>query len=377
MKKSEHIGLRTWVEINTKAISANYRAFRKLIPKNVKLAGVVKSNAYGHNFIEFAQELEKLGVGMLAVDSLVEGLALRKSGVKKPILVLGYTLPEMVSKALRKNIHLTISSRDSLRAFLKIPNARHIPIHLKIDTGMHRQGFTFSEIEKVLGILTENKIQPAGLYTHFASAKDVNDRVFTEAQIAELMVWRKVSLETGFSPIVHAGATGGALGFPNAHFDMVRVGAGLYGFWKPQELKDAFGSKFLLKPVLSWKTVVSEIKEIPAGSGVGYDLTHNTKHITRIAVCPVGYWHGYPRLLSNNADVLVRGKRAKVLGRISMDMIVIDVTDVRLVKMGDEVVLIGRSGKEEIPAAELAERCNTSAYEILTRLNPLMKRVYK
>lgn len=377
MPKINHKGLRTWIEIDTKAIRSNYLLFKKIIPKNVRMMGVVKSNAYGHNLTEFALELEKLGVDMLAVDSLVEGLALRKSGVKTPILVLGYTLPEMFTKALKKNISLTISSMDGLRSFLKTTNASRIPVHIKVDTGMHRQGFLFSEIEKVIGILVDNKIQVAGLYTHFASAKDLNDRAFTESQIAELEGWEKVFKSAGLSPVVHAGATGGTLGFQKAHFDMVRVGAGLYGFWTQKEVEIACGKKLLLKPVLSWKTIISEIKEIPTGSGVGYDTTHITSGLTRIAVCPVGYWHGYPRTLSNTADVLVHGKRAKVLGRVSMDMIVVDVTDIPKTKVGDEVVLIGRSGKDEIHASELAVRACTSAYEIVTRLNPLIKRIYK
>lgn len=374
--KVEHKGLRTWVEIDTKAIKANYRAFRKILPKNVRMMGVVKSNAYGHNLTEFARELEKLGIDMLAVDSLVEALALRKSGVKTPILVLGYTLPEMFAEALRKNIHLTISSIEGLRVFLKTPNANRIPIHLKVDTGMHRQGFLLREVPQVLKVFIKSNVQVAGLYTHFASAKDSNDRAFTEAQIAEFNLWRTALQSAGFSPIAHASATGGALGFRDAHFDMVRIGAGLYGFWTPEEVERVFKEKLSLKPVLSWKTIISEVKEIPAGSGIGYDVTHKATSATRIAVCPVGYWHGYPRAMSNNAEVLVRGKRAAVLGRVSMDMIVIDITHIQKVKVRDEVVLIGHSGKEEIHASELAERSGTSAYEILTRLNPLMKRIY-
>ncbi len=367
--KVEHNGLRTWIEIDTKAIHANYQTFRKILPKKVRILGVVKSNAYGHSIVEYSRELEKLGIDMLAVDSLVEALVIRKSGIKTPVLVLGYTLPEMFAKALRKNIHLTISSIEGLKFFLKTPFANVIPIHLKVDTGMHRQGFLLPEIKKVLKMITEEKINVAGLYTHFASAKDPNERLFTKGQIAEFEIWRSAILLAGFTPIVHASATGGSLYFNEAHYDMVRIGAGLYGFWPDDK-------NFSAKPVLSWKTIISEIKEIPAGSCVGYDLTHKVKKDTRIAVCPVGYWHGYPRALSNNADVLVQGKRAKVLGRISMDMIVIDVTSIPRVKIGCEVVLIGSTGKEEISANEIAERAGTSAYEILTRLNPLMKRIY-
>ncbi|MBI5400885.1 MAG: alanine racemase [Candidatus Yonathbacteria bacterium] len=282
----------------------------------------------------------------------------------------------MFARARGKNIHITVSGIVGLKTFLKTPNTKKIPIHLKVDTGMHRQGFMLSEIETVLKILMKGSIQIAGLYTHFASAKDLNDRTFTEEQIEELVVWRTALFAAGFSPLVHAGATGGTLGFPKAHFDMVRVGAGLYGFWTADEVKRAFKGGLPLKPVLSWKTIISEIKEIPVGSGIGYDLTYKTKYAARIAVCPVGYWHGYPRQLSNVADVLVHGKRAQVLGRVSMDMIVIDVTNIPRIKVGDEAVLIGRSGKEEILARELAERSGTTAYEILTRLNPLMKRIY-
>ncbi len=377
MKKNEHTGLRTWIEIDTKAIKANYHFFRKLVPKNVDICGVVKSNAYGHNFIEFAFELEKLGINMLAVDSLIEGLALRKSGIKTPILVLGYTLPEMFSKAVGKNIHLTISSIDGLQTFLKKPNAKKIPIHIKVDTGMHRQGFLPKEQEEVLKILGLTKgIKVEGLYTHFAAAKDPSQTVFTNMQTAEFVRWRVALRNAGRSPVAHASATGGAIVFPNANFDMVRVGIGLYGVAPSEEISRRLTLETKLKPTLSWKTIISETKEIPAGSGVGYDLTYHVQRPTRIAVCPVGYWHGYPRALSNTAEVLVNGKRAPVLGRVSMDMIVIDVTDIPKAKTGDEVVLIGTSGKEKITATELARLAGTSAYEILTRLNPLMKRIY-
>ncbi|MBI5798702.1 MAG: alanine racemase [Candidatus Yonathbacteria bacterium] len=377
MKKTEHVGLRTWIEVDTRAIKANYQTFRKLIPKNVRMAGVVKSNAYGHNLTEFALELEKLGIDMLAVDSITEALSLRKSGIKAPILVLGYTLPEMFAKAVGKNVHLTISSIDGLRTFLKTNKAKKIPVHIKVDTGMHRQGFLLSEVEKVLSMLSTAKVDIAGLYTHFAEAKSPQDRAFTSGQLVEFEAWRVAVASAGFSPVVHAGATGGSLAFPGAHFDMARIGIGMYGAWPSEELKHAFIKKFILKPVLSWKTIISEVKDVKKGEAVGYDLTHQFAQPSRIAVCPIGYWHGYPRLLSNNAEVLVRGVRAKVLGRVSMDMTVIDVTNILGVKIGDEVVLIGCSGKEEVTAHELALHSNSTAYEILTRLNPLMKRVYR
>lgn len=378
MKKENRIGLRTWVEIDKNAIRSNYRAFRKFIPATVNIMGIVKSNAYGHNITEFASELESSGANMLAVDSLVEALVLKKSGIKIPILVLGYTLPEMYEKAFKKNIHITISSLHGLKMFFKSPFSKKIPIHLKVDTGMHRQGFLMSEKAEVFSLLNKYKKQMllAGLYTHFASAKDPEDKQFTEKQIKEFEVWRKSFFDEGYSLLVHAGATGGALAFRNSHFDMVRVGIGLYGVY-PSSAVEFFSKKEIgLKPALSWKTIISEIKEIEKGEGVGYDLTHSVKKKTKIAVCPVGYWHGYFRSLSNNAHVLVRGARANVLGRVSMDMIVIDVSGIKNIKTGDEVALIGKSGKDEIFAADLAEKAGTSAYELLTRINPLIKRFY-
>lgn len=377
MKKTDRAELRTWVEIDRRAIRANYRALRKLIPNGVRIAGVVKSNASGHDLILFSVELEKCGIEMLAVDSLVEALALRKAKIHLPILVIGYTLPEMYAKAANKNIHLTISSTEALRTLLKNPKTKKIPVHIKVDTGMHRQGFSFSELDKVLFLIKNSGISVAGLYTHFASAKNPNEREFTLKQVREFNAWREAFTHAGFSFLTHAGATGGALFFPEAHFDMVRVGAGLYGFWTPQETELMLRKNFSLKPALSWKTIISEVKEIPAGSGVGYDLTYKTKRTTRVAVCPIGYWHGYPRSLSDRSDVLVHGKRARVLGRVSMDMIVIDVTDIPRAKIEDEVVLVGRFGDEEITANELAQHAGTTAYEILTRLNPLMKRIYR
>lgn len=379
MKKVEREGLRTWIEIDTKAIRANYRTFRKFIPKEVRMAGVVKSNAYGHNLTEFALELEKLGIDMLAVDSITEALSLRRSGVKTPILVLGYTLPEMFVKAVGKNIHLTISSLPGLRVFLKSLYARKIPIHLKVDTGMHRQGFLLEEKDTVLKLLlgAGKRVRVLGLYTHFATAKDPEDRAFTSKQIKEFSVWRAAFQEKRFAVFAHAGASAGTLLFPEAHFDMVRVGIGLYGVYPSEEIQRVYASALGLKPILSWKTIVSEIKNVPKGEAVGYDLTHRFKNPSRIAVCPVGYWHGFPRALSNNAFVLIRGKRAPVLGRVSMDMIIVDATHIPEVRVGDEVVLIGESGKEEVSATEFAHRAGTTAYEILTRLNPLMKRIYR
>ena len=180
----------------------------------------------------------------------------------------------------------------------------------------------------------------------------------------------------GFETLIkHAAATSGAIIFPQSHFNLVRIGIGLYGLWPSKETKAAFEGKIKLEPILSWKTVVGQIRNLPKGSKLGYDLTETLSRPSKVAVLPIGYWHGFPRSLSSIGKVLINGKGAKVLGRVSMDMVSVDVTDVKNVKVGDEAVIIGKSGKSEISADDVAYLSDTINYEIVTRLNPLIKRM--
>ncbi len=379
MKKLRTAQLRTWVEIDKKAIAYNYRLFRKFIGPKVRLMGVVKSNAYGHNLIEYSRELEGLGVDWFGVDSITEGLALREAKIRDPILVLGHVLPSMLSEACKKNISVTISSFTMLKAALSVSTQKSsLAVHVKVDTGMHRQGFQLHEQKALLEMLKKNKkIRVEGLYTHFAEAKNPRSGDATRRQIAEFEAWIKIFQEAGFAPIVHASATGGTLLYPKAHFDMVRVGIGLYGLWPSEEAKQYLQHRLTLKPVLSWKGIVSEVKEVKKGERVGYDFTEMLMRNTRLAVIPIGYWHGFPRLLSGRGRVLICGKPARVVGRVSMDMIVVDVTDIPRAKPGDIATIIGKDGKEEITAGEIASFAATTHYEIVTRLNPLMMKIYK
>lgn len=385
--KIDHSGLRTWIEVDRKAIKHNYSVFRSIISKNIKLLAVVKSNAYGHDFFQFAREMENPpdggGADFLGVDSVVEGLALRREGIKIPILVLGYTLPEKIIEAVKNNLSITISSLEQLQTILargvlaKISGK--LKIHIKVDTGMHRQGFLMGH-QKTLSYKLQaisSKLVIEGLYTHFASAKNPAFPKDTKKQIEEFEKWIKIFKDSGFSPIVHASATAGTILFPESHFDMVRIGIGLYGKWPAKEVKAYAEKKISLQPVLEWKTIISEIKFLKKGERLGYDLAETLYCDSVIGICPVGYWHGFPRALSSVGSVLVKGKRAKILGRVSMDMIVVDLTKIQGVKVGDVATLIGKDGKEEIDAVEMANLSDTSDYEILTRLNPLIKRIYK
>ncbi|HEY9585642.1 MAG TPA: alanine racemase [Candidatus Paceibacterota bacterium] len=379
MKKPED--LRTWIEIDKKAIAHNYRVFRKLLKKKTKFLAVVKSNAYGHNLLEFAPEMEKLGVDWLGVDSLVEARSARAVGVKIPILVLGCTLPLLYDEARESGVSITISNFDQLEKALKLkPTKRSLKVHIKVDTGMHRQGFQLEEAEKLLGMLDKAKhsvVIVEGLYTHFAEAKNPRAGDNTRRQISEFKDWIKKFHDAGFSPIIHAAATGAALLYPEAHFDMVRIGIGCYGLWPSDEAERFLGRKIKLRPVLSWGAVVSEVKHVKKGERVGYDFTERLMRDTTLAVIPVGYWHGMPRLASSKGRVIINGKTARILGRVSMDMIVVDVTDIPNVTVGSELTLVGRNGKEEIKAGELAGFTGTTHYEIVTRLNPLIKKFYR
>ncbi|MEK7081636.1 MAG: alanine racemase [Patescibacteria group bacterium] len=371
--KNARNGLRTWIEVDCPAIEKNYKLFRSLIPSKTKLLAVVKSNAYGHGLVDFTKELERLGTDWFGVDSVVEALTLRREGIKIPILVLGYTLPEKFKEAAAHDISITVSSFETLKALQKNHFPKPLKIHIKVDTGMHRQGFLPQDLPKVISFL---KIKPEGLYTHFAMAKNPAFPEYTRRQIAEFEQWRAAFTKIGLSPIYHASATAGVLIFPEAHFDMVRVGIGLYGLWPAKEIESYFASRLTLKPVLSWKTIISEIKELPKGAKIGYDCVETLQKDSRMAVCPIGYWHGYPRALSGIGFVLVNGQRAKILGRVSMDMIIVDVSDITGAKVGAEVVLIGKQGKEKITVNELANLSDTSHYEFVTRINPLIKRIY-
>lgn len=373
--------LRTWIEIDTKALRSNAEQFLKLIPKMTRLMAVIKSNAYGHGLVQVAKLLSSNQLPVpsnrlwFGVDSIVEALRLRREGIKNPILVLGYTPPSRLAEAGTNGIALTISNFEALKVLAALK--KRPPIHIKIDTGMHRQGFLPSQTHQLIKLVRIFKLTPAGVYTHFASAKDRDDRHYTEAQLGRFGDVISAFERAGFTGLIrHAAASGGTLLFPESHLDVVRIGIGLYGYWPSKEsgIKNR-ESRMILKPVLTWKTIVSEVKTIPKGSYVGYDGTERVKRNTKIAVLPIGYWHGYDRGLSGIGEVLIRGRRAKVLGRVSMDMITVDVTAVSGVKAGDEAVLVGKQGKETIRADEIAEKIGTTHYEFLTRINPLIKRI--
>ena len=387
---SEKSGLRTWIEIDTKAIAHNYEVVRGLIPADCKLMSVAKSNAYGHSLVDFSLEMQKLGIDWIGVDSIVEAIAVRKAGVTVPVFVLGYTLPEMLATAVEMDISITVSTFETLEAITESNFAQNsqdskqgqqkLKVHIKVDTGMHRQGFQEGEMLHVIKTLQKpalaEKIEVEGLFTHFATAKNPAFPAHTLAQIVIFEKWVNAFVQAGFKPIRHACASGGTFLFPQAHFDMVRVGIALYGLYPSHETQLFMKEKITLKPVLTWKTILGEVKKVPKGEKVGYDLTETLRRDTVMGICPIGYWHGFPRNLSSIGYVIVRGKKSRVVGRVSMDMINVDLTEIDGAKVGDEVTLIGQDGEEVVSVEDIASAVANSTYEVITRLNPLIKRIY-
>lgn len=373
----DHTGIRTWVEIDTQNLKHNFDIFRHLTKPKTRLMAIAKSNAYGHDFIQYSRVMEKIGADFIGVDSMTEAVKLRGKGIKIPILVLGYTLPELYPKAATENISLTISSFDSLEKLSEVDSK--VNIHIKVDTGMHRQGFFLEDLPEVIDQLKSCKnIHLEGLYSHFASAKDPNKLGATNQQIKIFKKAAQLFRSAGYNNILrHTSATAGTLLFPEAHFDMVRVGLGLMGLWPSKEIETYLSKKIELKPVLAWNTIIGEIKYLNKSEKVGYDFTETLGRDSQIAILPVGYWHGYRRGFSNIGQVEIDGKSAKVIGRVSMDMIVIDITGHSNLKVGEIVTLLSDNSKSASSAINLASLINASWYELVTQINPLIKRFYK
>jgi len=366
----------TWAEVDLKAIEYNYRQVAKLVGKNVNIMVVVKANAYGHGTVEVSQVLESLGVSYLGVATTDEAVRLRDHGIKTPILVLGSVLPDEVSVAVEKDITLTLASPDLLEAIDRESEAgkKRAKVHISIDTGMGRIGIWHEEaLNFIKNVWNEYKnIIVEGIYTHFSSAG--RDDFFTNYQIEsfEKLLQRLEDFDVRI-PLRHSANSIATVDIKRSHLNLVRPGLIIYGMYP----KYNFPKLIKLKPALSLKTKIVYIKDTPPGRSISYGRTYITQKPTRIATLPIGYADGYARNLSNKAEVLVRGRRAPVVGRVTMDQMMIDVGNIRGARVGDEVVLIGKQGREEIRAEKLARLAETIAYEFVCGISNRVPRIYK
>lgn len=361
----------TWATIDLSRFDRNVEAIRAKLPQGARLVAVLKADAYGHGAVELAKCLGADEVVMIAVALFEEAMELRDAGITLPILTLGPLSAAQIAAAQQHRITIGITGPEMLAEAVEVAREHPVVAHLKLDSGMNRMGSTGDDLETIAGMIrSAPRLRIDAIYTHFANAGDPNDG-FTNGQLARFreMLERLESL--GVAARVHHTSNSAAtmLGIVQQG-DYVRVGLSLYG----AEPLDVGTSR--LEPILRWTTRVARLKRVGAGQRVGYGMTWTAPRESVIATLPVGYADGYDRLLSNRGEVLIRGRRASVVGRVSMDLVTIDVTGIPDVAAGDEVVLLGRDGDDEISAEEHAAWSATISYEVFCRISARVPRLY-
>jgi alanine racemase len=360
----------TWAEIDRGAFERNVASVASHLTAGTKLIALLKADAYGHGAIELARRCKPEQVAMIGVALLEEALELRDAGITLPILVLGPLSERQVRLALERDITLGVPGPEELAIVAAVAKERDVAIHLKLDSGMGRMGTVESELPDVVELIrSAPRLRVDALYTHFANAGDVRDP-FTTDQLARFDTLVETLREAGLSAPLHHAANSAATFRGITPGDYARVGIALYG----AEPLDEHSPR--LEPVMRWRTAIARLKELPPGHAVGYGTTFFTTRPSRIATLPIGYADGYRRGLSNRGEVLVRGKRVPVVGRVSMDLVTIDVTDIEDAGPGDEVVLLGRQGEEEIAVEELAAKLDTISYEVFCGVGKRVPRIY-
>jgi alanine racemase len=369
----------SYVELSKKNLVHNIKQLKNLAKKGTRFSVAIKGNAYGHGQNEVAQILEPY-VDYFQVDSFEELKLLRKVS-KKKILVLGYVQKSDLKEAIKLGCTLSIFSIEQIRHISAMADMCQViqEIHLPIDAYLGREGFLFSELPKVFEEIKKCKfVKLTGIYAHFANIEDTLNFSHAQKQIKEYQKALVLVEKFGFKGLqTHISATSGLLVYEKGQGinPLIRLGIGVYGMWPSENLKHLYKNKINLKPVLTWKTKIAQIKIFPKGRTIGYGLTYKTKKETKIAVIPQGYADGFDRGFSNNGFVLIGGTRCKILGRVSMSMFVVDVSHLNKIKIEDEVVILGKQCREEITAEEMANRINTINYEITTRISALLPRI--
>ncbi|MCH3972348.1 MAG: alanine racemase [Oscillospiraceae bacterium] len=374
---------RTWAEIDLDAAAHNYQAIRGALHPGVKMCCVVKADAYGHGAEQLAHLYERLGAQWLAVSNLEEAIQIRACGVGLPILILGYTPPTEAKRLSELKIAQAILSQkyaEELNAQAQRAGVR-VLAHIKLDTGMSRIGFVYQDpqrdvksLEQIAQVCALPGLLPQGIFTHFAVADEGADgEAFTRRQYACFTDGIQKLQEKGIQfRIRHCDNSAGLMDYPEFQLDMCRPGVILYGMMPSGKMR----TKLDLQRVMRLKSVVSLVKTLPAGTPLSYGCTYRTQRETKVATVPVGYADGYPRMLSGKVDVLIRGKRARSLGRICMDQMMVDVTDIPDVQEEDIVTLIGTDGDETVTADELAGLIGTINYEITCDISKRVPRIY-
>jgi len=368
----------TFAQIDLTNLRANFRSSRDFIGGDVKHMAVVKANAYGHGMVECAKVLAEEGVDWFGVALIEEAIELRDSGIRQPILCLGGITTGQEEIAIRQNIAAVVFNSQQLSALNGIAGSTRQPanIHIKIDTGMGRLGVRWDRVDPFVAELQRfPNLNVEGIMTHFASANDPSEDGFTNTQIDRFTDVVKKFEAAGFEPdVVDLANSPGAIGHPRSRAQMVRLGGILYGLGGDVLASDRPRPE--LKPVLSLNSTIADIKQVPKGETLGYGRSFTIERNSTIALVPIGYHDGYRRGLSNKAQVIVNGQFANVVGRISMDWAIVDLTDLPDPKIGDRVTLIGQNGGQEIKAEDLAALLDTISYEITCGIGGRVPRRY-
>ena len=379
----------TWAEIDLGALAHNYRELRRVTASSAAMMAVVKADGYGHGASQVARVALENGVELLAVARMGEAVSLREAGISAPILLFGHSLPAYAEILASLDIRAALNSLDGARSMSAEAARRNASIkaHIKVDTGMGRLGLLADEIaiktdageqfnravNDILSICALPGIEVEGIFTHFANA-DSRDKRHARTQLSRftrlLETLETHSLRVRYR---HAANSAAIIEMPGSHLDLVRPGIAQYGLWPSDEVDK---QRIHLKPVMSIKSRVIQVKEVGAGFAVSYGSTHVTEHPTRVATIPIGYADGYSRILSSNGHMLVRGVRAPIIGRVCMDLTMLDVGHVPNVSLEDEVVVLGSQGNETISADEIAKRAGTINYEIVSSLTSRVPKIY-
>lgn len=360
----------SWIEIDAQALLSNIAQFKKLAP-HARFAPVIKGNAYGHGIVEVARLLQSSNhVDLLCVVSVSEALLLRKKGISKPLLVLSI-IDGSLMQAIQKDIELVVYNYEIAVEINRVAQQlnKKAKVHIKIDTGLSRLGILADDAVKIVTAIAALRfLSLQAIFSHLANSEE--DIAFARYQIDLCKyIQQQLPIKT-----IHISCSAALWTLPESHTDLVRLGIGIYGLWPSQEIKKKVQQQhpsFDLKPVLTWKTRIIQIKTVRKGTSIGYGRTHIVMQDTTIAVLPIGYWDGYDRGLSQKSFVTINGHSAPVVGRVAMNMCMIDITGLSVTE-ADQVILLGGTGITS--ADNLAEICNTINYEIVTRINPLLLR---
>ncbi len=367
-----------WIEIDLEALRHNITAIRDFLSPRSSIMGIIKANAYGHGAVRLAHVLETEGIQRFGVALLQEGVELRGNGITSPILILGHTPVEDFSEALEHDLTLTLYTLEQAVSLDKAAQKadKKARVHLKIDTGMGRIGFlpNSDSLKDIKAILSLQHLNVEGIFSHQAWA-DNPDGSYAQEQFNRFKRFLEFLKREGIQfEILHMANSATTINYPHMHLDLVRVGISLYGLYPDPWM--ARHPKIDLCPVMSVKAKLVHVKTVPKGTPISYGCTFRTKRKSLIGTVPIGYADGIPRILSNRGEVLARGKRCPIIGRICMDQFMIDLTDLNDCKTGEEIVFLGTQGKETITADEIAKRAGTVNYEIVTRMSPRLPRLY-